>query len=54
MLEKLNQIYPVRYTAFIASVVLLVLSLLGAGALGLSGWWPVLFLALCGVGIHDL
>ncbi len=54
MLDKLNQIYPVRYTAFIASVVLLVLSLLGAGALGLSGWWPMVFLALCGVGIYDL
>ncbi len=54
MLDKLNQIYPVRYTAFIASVVLLALSLLGAGALGLSGWWPMVFLALCGVGIYDL
>ena len=54
MLDKLNQIYPVRYTAFIASVVLLVLSLLGAGVLGLSGWWPMVFLALCAVGIYDL
>ena len=54
MLDKLNQIYPVRYTAFIASVVFLVLSLLGAGALGLSGWWPMIFLALCGIGIYDL
>ena len=54
MLDKLNQIYPVRYTAFIASVVLLALSLLGAGALGLSGWWPMVFLTLCGVGIYDL
>jgi glutamate synthase domain-containing protein 2 len=54
MLDKLNQIYPVRYTAFIASVVLLVFSLLGAGALGLSGWWPTLFLALCLIGLYDL
>ena len=54
MLDKLNQIYPVRYTAFIASVVLLVFSLLGAGALGLSGWWPTVFLALCLVGLYDL
>ncbi len=54
MLDKLNQIYPVRYTAFIASVVLLVLSLLGAGALGLSGWWPMIFLVLCGIGVYDL
>ena len=54
MLEKLNQIYPVRYTAFLASVVLLVFTLLGAGVTGLSGWWPVLFLLLCLVGLHDL
>ena len=43
MLEKLNEIYPVRYTAFLASVVLLVFTLLGAGVTGLSGWWPVYF-----------
>jgi glutamate synthase domain-containing protein 2 len=54
MLDKLNQIYPVRYTAFIASVVLLVISLLGAGVMGLSGIWPLIFLALCAVGIYDL
>jgi glutamate synthase domain-containing protein 2 len=54
MLDKLNQIYPVRYTAFIASVVLLVFSLIGAGALGMSGWWPTVFLALCLVGFYDL
>jgi len=54
MLDKLNQIYPVRYTAFIASVVLLVFSLLGAGMMGLSGWWPTIFLILCMVGLYDL
>ncbi len=54
MLDKLNQIYPVRYTAFIASVFLLIISLLGAGVLGLSTWWPLFFLALCAVGIYDL
>ena len=54
MLDKLNQIYPVRYTAFIASVFLLVVSLLGAGVMGLSGWWPLIFTALCLVGIYDL
>ena len=54
MLEKLNEIYPVRYTAFLASVVLLVFTLLGAGVTGLSGWWPVLFLFLSLVGLHDL
>jgi glutamate synthase domain-containing protein 2 len=54
MLDKLNQIYPVRYTAFIASVFLLIVSLLGAGVMGLSGWWPLVFMALCAVGIYDL
>jgi glutamate synthase domain-containing protein 2 len=54
MLDKLNQIYPVRYTAFIASVVLLIFTLLGAGVTGLSGWWPILFLVLSGVGWYDL
>ena len=54
MLDKLNQIYPVRYTAFIASVVLLIFSLLGAGVMGLSGWWPTVFLALTLIGIYDL
>ena len=54
MLDKLNQIYPVRYTAFIASVVLLVASLLGAGVLGLSSLWPLFFMVLCAVGVYDL
>jgi glutamate synthase domain-containing protein 2 len=54
MLDKLNEIYPVRYTAFIASVVLLVFSLLGAGVMGLSGWWPTIFLGLTLIGIYDL
>ena len=54
MLDKLDQIYPVRYTAFIASVVLLVLSLLASGLTSLSPWWPLLFLGLTLVGIYDL
>ena len=54
MLDKLNQIYPVRYTAFMASVVLLIFTLLGAGVMGLSGWWPTLFLGLSLVGLYDL
>jgi len=54
MLDKLNQIYPVRYTAFMASVVLLIFTLLGAGVMGLSGWWPALFLCLSVIGLYDL
>jgi glutamate synthase domain-containing protein 2 len=54
MLAKLNEIYPVRYTVFLASVILLFFSLAGAGFTGLSSWWPVLFLFLSLVGLHDL
>jgi glutamate synthase domain-containing protein 2 len=54
MLDKLNQIYPVRYTAFMASLVLFIFTLLGAGVMGLSGWWPTLFLILTVVGLYDL
>ena len=54
MLDKLNQIYPVRYTVFIASVVLLVFTLLGSGVLGMSGWWPLIFLGLSLIGLYDL
>jgi glutamate synthase domain-containing protein 2 len=54
MLDKLNQIYPVRYTAFMAAVLLLIFTLLGAGVMGLSGWWPMLFLLLSIVGLYDL
>jgi glutamate synthase domain-containing protein 2 len=54
MLDKLNQIYPVRYTAFLASVVLFIFTLLGAGFAGLSAWLPLLFLALSGIGLYDL
>ncbi len=54
MLEKLNSIYPVRYTAFIVSVVLLIFTLLGSGVMGLSSWWPMVFLTLSLVGLYDL
>ena len=54
MLDKLNQIYPVRYTAFLASVVLFIFTLLGAGFAGLSAWLPLVFLALSGIGLYDL
>ena len=54
MLDKLNQIYPVRYTAFMAAVLLLIFTLLGASVMGLSGWWPTLFLLLSIVGLYDL
>jgi glutamate synthase domain-containing protein 2 len=37
-----------------ASVVLLIFTLLGAGVMGLSGWWPTLFLCLSIIGLYDL
>jgi len=54
MLDKLNAIYPVRYTAFIVSVVMLIFTLLGSGVMGMSGWWPLIFLSLSLVGLYDL
>jgi glutamate synthase domain-containing protein 2 len=54
MLDKLNTIYPVRYTAFMASVVLLIFTLLGSGVMGISSWWPLIFLTLSLVGLYDL
>ena len=54
MLDKLNTIYPVRYTAFMVSVVMLIFTLLGSGVMGVSGWWPLFFLVLSLVGLYDL
>ena len=54
MLHALNTLFPIRYTAFILSVVGLLISA-STLWLGGSGWWlaPV-FLALVGVGLFDL
>ena len=54
MLEKLDRIYPIRYTAFIASVVLFVLSLAAGGLAHISLGWPILFLVLSLIGVYDL
>ncbi|HEY9096622.1 MAG TPA: FMN-binding glutamate synthase family protein [Hydrogenophaga sp.] len=54
MLERLNALYPVRYTALGLSVVLAMLSLFTLVAFGVGGWWFVLFAALSAVGWWDM
>ncbi len=54
MIDRLNQIYPVRYTAFFTALGLTTLSLLVFIASGHGGWVLVLFGALTAVGIYDL
>ncbi|MEZ5706292.1 MAG: FMN-binding glutamate synthase family protein [Burkholderiaceae bacterium] len=54
MLERLNALYPVRYTALGLSVVLALLSLFTLVAFGVGGWWFVLFAALSAVGWWDM
>ncbi len=54
MLDRLNQIYPVRYTAFFVALGLTSLSLLVFVASGQGGWVLLIFAALTAVGIYDL
>ena len=54
MLDRLNAIYPVRYTAFALCVVLALLSLFTLVAFGIGGFWVLLFGALSLVGVWDL
>ncbi len=54
MLERLNALYPVRYTALGLSVVLAMLSLFTLVAFGVGGWWFALFAALSAVGWWDM
>ena len=54
MIERLNQYYPVRYTAFFVALGLTTISLLVFVASGHGGWPLVIFAALTAVGIHDV
>ena len=54
MIDRLNQIYPVRYTAFFTALGLTTLSLLVFIASGHGGWVLVLCGALTAVGVYDL
>jgi glutamate synthase domain-containing protein 2 len=54
MLDRLNQIYPVRYTAFFVALGLTTLTLLVFVASGHGAWLLLIFAALTAVGIYDL
>jgi glutamate synthase domain-containing protein 2 len=54
MLDRLNQFYPVRYTAFFTALGLTTVSLLVFAATGHGGWTLALFGFLAAVGIYDL
>ncbi|MEY2683272.1 MAG: Glutamate synthase large chain [Pseudomonadota bacterium] len=54
MLNRLNAIYPVRYTALGLAVLGWMLSLFTWVGFGVGGWWWWVFTALCAVGLRDL
>jgi glutamate synthase domain-containing protein 2 len=54
MLHKLNEIFPVRYTAFALSALGLLASLLALAIWGVGATALVLLLPLVGVGLYDL
>jgi glutamate synthase domain-containing protein 2 len=54
MLDRLNQLYPVRYTAFFVALGLTTLSLLIFAASGHGVWMLMVFGFLTAVGIYDL
>ena len=54
MLDRLNALYPVRYTAFGLCVVLALLTLFTLVAFGLGGFWFLLFTTLSVVGVLDM
>ncbi len=54
MLERLNALYPVRYTALALCVLIALLSLFTLVGFGVGGWTFLLFAGLCVVGLWDL
>ena len=54
MLDRLNQLYPVRYTAFFVALGLTTLGLLVFAASGHGVWMLMVFGFLTAVGIYDL
>ncbi len=54
MIDRLNQIYPVRYTAFIVALGATVLSLFAVLMSGAGGWLLLIFTALSALGVYDL
>ena len=54
MLDRLNAIYPVRYTALGLCVVLALLSLFTWVAFGIGGLWFLVFAGLSALGLRDM
>lgn len=54
MLERLNALYPVRYTALALCVLIALLSLFTLVGFGVGGWTFLLFAGLSVVGLWDL
>ncbi len=54
MLDRLNAIYPVRYTAFALCALIALLSLFTLVGFGMGGWSLLLFGGLTAVGLWDL
>ncbi|MDM7942402.1 MAG: FMN-binding glutamate synthase family protein [Hydrogenophaga sp.] len=54
MLDRLNALYPVRYTALALCGLLALLSLFNVVTFGVGGLWFLLFAGLTVVGIHDI
>ncbi len=54
MLDYLNKLYPIRYTAFALCVLGLVLALLNLLFFGGSGWVLIVLAGLVALGVYDL
>ena len=54
MLHFLDTLFPIRYTAFGASVLGLLLSLFALIGLGAGGWAVLLFAGLVAIGVYDV
>jgi glutamate synthase domain-containing protein 2 len=54
MLDRLNAIYPVRYTALALCVLCALLSLFTLVGFGIGGFWFLLFTGLSALGLWDL
>ena len=54
MLQRLNAIFPIRYTAFGLCAIGLLLSIYTLVGFGMGGWWVPILGVLVGFGLYDL
>ena len=54
MLDRLNALYPVRYTALALCVLCALLSLFTLVGFGIGGFWFLVFTGLAALGFRDL